>query len=409
MADFFQNGLITTLHDLQSGDAGRLEEMLVRWSEHRRLALVLPITASDLRAEPFGRIVKELEGVEFLHEIVVLLNKAPAVQDYVDCLRAVEPLGATAHVVWADGPRVTAVLDELRAGGISPGEPGKGRAVWTAYGYLLADPTIEAYALHDCDITTYTRELLVRLCWPVAHPTLDFRFVKAYYARFGDRLHGRAARLLVTPFVRAVTQCLGPDRFLSYLDSFRYPLSGEFSIMADLAAVNRVPADWGLEVGTLAEVYRNVSLKRVCQVDICPRYDHKHQPAALDDPHQGLLRMGSDIITSLLRTITAMGTTLHREHYVSIRAAYLRNAQDAIAQYAADAEMNGLILERHAEELLAESFAGLVLDAGERLERDPRHTAEIPNWARVLSAFPEVPAQLRAAVRADLHEHRPAR
>ena len=42
--------------------------------------------------------------------------------------------------------------------------------------------------------------------WPIAHPTFDFHYVKAYYARFGDQLHGRATRLLVTPLVRALSQ-----------------------------------------------------------------------------------------------------------------------------------------------------------------------------------------------------------
>jgi glucosyl-3-phosphoglycerate synthase len=33
--------------------------------------------------------------------------------------------------------------------------------------------------LHDCDIVTYNRELLARLCYPVANPNLDYEFVKA--------------------------------------------------------------------------------------------------------------------------------------------------------------------------------------------------------------------------------------
>jgi len=117
------------------------------------------------------------------------------------------------------------------------------------------------------------------------------------------------------------------------------------------------------------------------------------------------MKMGTDIITSLFRTLTAMGTTLHHENYVTIRAAYLRNAQDAIQQYAADAEMNSLRLDRHAEELIAESFARLIVAAGESVTKDPTGAGEIPNWARVQSAFPDVPAKLRAAARADAVEH----
>jgi glucosyl-3-phosphoglycerate synthase len=146
--------------------------------------------------------------------------------------------------------------------------------------------------------------------------------------------------LLVTPLLRALISCLGSDRFLLYLNSFRYPLSGEFAITADLARSNHIPGDWGLEVGTLAEVFRNISIKRVCQVDICPQYEHKHQAPSLDDPAKGLLKMATDILISVFRTLAAMGTTLHVEHFTAIRSAYLRNAQDAIRQYAADAIMN---------------------------------------------------------------------
>jgi glucosyl-3-phosphoglycerate synthase len=38
--------------------------------------------------------------------------------------------------------------------------------------------------------------------------------------------------------------------------------------------VNRIPGDWGLEVGTLAEIYRNVVPGRVCQADLSDNYEH---------------------------------------------------------------------------------------------------------------------------------------
>lgn len=68
-----------------------------------------------------------------------------------------------------------------------------------------------------------------------------------------------------TPLLRALEKVLGPYPFLTYLDSFRYPLAGEFSMIADLARVNRIPGDWGLEVGVLAEIYGNCTVSRICQ------------------------------------------------------------------------------------------------------------------------------------------------
>ena len=55
------------------------------------------------------------------------------------------------------------------------------------------------------------------------------------------------------PLVRAMQTIFGYSPFLRYMDSFRYPLAGEFAMQADLARVNRIPSDWGLEGGVLAE------------------------------------------------------------------------------------------------------------------------------------------------------------
>ena len=113
-----------------------------------------------------------------------------------------------------------------------------------AFGYLLAGEC-EVIALHDCDIVSYDRELLARLCYPVANPNLGFEFCKGYYARVTERMHGRVTRLFVTPLLRAM-QSLAPGApFLRFLDSFRYPLAGEFAMRANLARMNRIPGGLG--------------------------------------------------------------------------------------------------------------------------------------------------------------------
>ena len=265
----------------------------------------------------------------------------------------------------------------------------------------MADPSLKAYMLHDCDIVTYSRELLARLCLPMAHRSLDFEFCKAFYARRTNQLHGRTVRLLVWPLLRSLMTILGPDPFLTYLSSFRYPLSGEFAVSAGLARSNRIPSDWGLEVGTLAEVFRNTSTKRVCQVDITSEYEHKHQDLSLEDPSKGLMRMATDILTSMFRTLASRGTVLSEGHFVSLRSAFLRAAQDAIRQYHADALINGLQFDRHAEEIAVEGFAEQIMAAGTAFREDPAGGESIPNWTRVLAAFPDFPERLREAVAAD--------
>jgi glucosyl-3-phosphoglycerate synthase len=335
---------------------------------------------------------------------VLVFVLAAEVEDFRETLNKARPLGDRARVLWTDGPRVQGLYQQLNDAGLGVTTPGKGRSVWTAFGYLLADPRLEIFALHDCDIVSYDRELLARLCLPLVHPSLDFEFCKAYYARVTDRMHGRVVRLLVSPLLNALISLLGHDRFLVYLESFRYPLSGEFAVTSNLAKSNRIPSDWGLEVGTLAEVYRNTSLKRICQVDVCRQYEHKHQALSLDDPSKGLMKMAVDILTSIFRTLASMGTVLGPGHFTTLRSAYLRSAQDAIRHYHADAMMNGLQFDRHDEEQAVEGFARQIALAGELFQREPAGGEAIPNWVRVLSAFPDFPQQLRQAAEDDRQE-----
>ena len=90
------------------------------------------------------------------------------------------------------------------------GLQGKGRGCWTAFGYVLARNHSQVIALHDCGITSYNREYLARLCYPIANPNLGYEFCKGYYSRVTDRLHGRVTRLFITPMIRSLQQLVGP-------------------------------------------------------------------------------------------------------------------------------------------------------------------------------------------------------
>ncbi len=404
MADFVQHGMITTLHDLGTADPLEVEALVNESTRQYKIGLVLPVTAADMRATPFANIIQQLKSVNYIDHIVVVLGVAPNVEDYHETRAMIAALGDKAQVLWTNGPRVSGLYRSLIDAGLNLSMPGKGRSVWTAFGYLLADPRLKAFVLHDCDIVSYDPTMLARLCLPLAHPGLDFEFCKAYYARTTDRMHGRVVRLLVQPLLKALISVLGYNRFLVYLDSFRYPLAGEFGVTSNLARSNRIPGDWGLEVGTLAEVYRNTSIKRVCQVDLCRQYEHKHQSLSLDDPSKGLMKMATDILTTIFRTLASMGTVLQAEQFVTLQSAFLRVAQDSVRQYHADSILNGLLYDRHEEEKAIEGFAQRIVVAGDMFQQNPRGGEAIPNWARVLTAFPDFPNRLRQAVEADANE-----
>ena len=404
MPDFAQTGLVTTLHDLRTGDLESVETLLREITHDYKLGLVLPVTGADMRAEPFTKIVEELVEADYVKTIAVALGLAPTLDDYREACEKVAPLGDQAKVVWTDGPRFHAIYDKLVEAGFNLAVQGKGRGAWTAFGFLMADPELKAFVLHDCDIVDYDRTILTRLCLPMAHPSLDFDFCKAYYARATDRMHGRVVRLLVAPFLQALMMIHGNDPFLTYLSSFRYPLSGEFAVTAGLARSNRIPCDWGLEIGTLAEVFRNTSIKRVCQVDLCRLYEHKHQDLSAENPELGLMKMAKDILTTIFRTQTSRGMVLNEGHFVTLRSAYLRAAQDAIRQYHADALINVLHYDRNSEEKAIEAFADRITEAGREFYSNPAGAEAIPNWARVLAAFPNLPHEMRDAVAADTAE-----
>jgi glucosyl-3-phosphoglycerate synthase len=395
MPDFYQHDLVTAIHDLRTGQQSRLEDMVRDAAKDNKIGLVLPVTASDMRAEPFDVIVKELADADYIDTICVSLGVAPDRKDYDETVAKIAPLGDRAKVLWTDGPEVQSIYGDLIDEGIEVSIPGKGRSVWTAFGYLLADPRIDTFVLHDCDIVDYDRLLLTRLCLPMVHPALDFEFCKAYYARVTDRMHGRVVRLLVNPLVRALRMMYPKSEFVRFLASFRYPLSGEFSLTRNLARTNRIPSDWGLEVGTLAEVYRNTALKRVCQTDLCRLYEHKHQALSLQEKNTGLIRMANDIITTIYRTLASQGVIMSSDSFITLRANYLRTAQNCIRQYAADALVNDLHYDRHSEETTIDAFAGCVTSAAEIYRNDPSGAGAIPNWTRVRAAFPDLTRKLR--------------
>lgn len=400
MGDFFQNGVITTFQSLGPRDDERLEAELASFAATRALALVLPCLYSELQGPALPRIVDELARVRYVDRIVVSLGSADESQ-FRDAVRFFSRLPQTVRILWNDGPRLERLKGAMREHNLFLGEPGKGLAAWMAYGYVLSDPDLRIIALHDCDIVTYDRILLHRLVYPILNPLLDYEFCKGYYARVSGRLYGRATRIFVTPLVRALQKILGHTDYLAYLDSFRYPLSGEFCMNADVARINRIPSDWGLEVGTLSEVFRNYANRRICQVDLGIDYEHKHQEAGEGDPGKGLMRMAREIARAMFHAVASEGAQLSTSFFRTLRAAYLRCAQDAIRQFADLSAMNGLPYDRHAEDVLAEQFVRMLETAGEEFLANPFGSPQIPNWNRVSSAMPDVFDRIRTEVDAD--------
>lgn len=402
MSDFYQVGVVTTIHNLGTPESlERLEAELVVHGRTRPTALLLPALFTEFEGPALPKIITELARVPYLTRIVVSLDRADRSQ-FDTARRAFEAVPTPVTVVWHDGPRLQALYREIKANSLPIGEQGKGRSCWMTYGSILGEGDCDVVALHDSDILTYDRSMLARLCYPVTNPTLGYAFAKGFYPRVGaNRMHGRVTRLLMTPLIRSLTKIVGQQPLLAYMDSFRYVLAGEFAMDIDLVRAVRIPGDWGLEVGMLGEVYRNTSLRRICQVGIAERYDHKHQSVSNENPNAGLMKMTVDICKSLFRQLAAEGVELSSGTFRTLQATYVRTAEDTLLRFHHDAMLNGLDFDRHAEESAVEAFADALQLASKQFLYDPLGVPLIPNWNRVVAAMPTIFDDLRDAVRAD--------
>ena len=400
MADFHQTGIITTLHRLGKSSLESLEAELTTFAPSFPIALVLPSLFSEVEGPALPKIVDELKGVTYINEVVVSLDRADREQ-FRRAQQFFSVLPYRVTVIWNDGPRMQDLLKLLVKNEIEIGQSGKGRSCWMAYGYILAKGEAQVIAQHDCDILTYNRELLARLCYPTVAPALRYEYCKGYYARVTDRLHGRVTRLFLTPLVEALQKLLGRQPLLTFLANFRYPLSGEFAMVVDLARNNRVPGDWGLEVGTLAEIYRNCSLRRICQSELCETYNHKHQVLSADDSRKGLMKMSTDIAKSLFQNLAIEGVVLNEAMFKTLVVTYLRMGQDTIRKYEDDAAINNLYFDLHEERLAVEAFTKAIQIAGQEFMVNPIGVPLISNWVRPTAAIPHFFDMLLEAVESD--------
>ena len=398
MSDFHQSGPVTALPRLLARPIEELEAQLRIHARRFPVALVIPMLPSEMDRPALGGILAELKQVDYLDTLVISLNRATA-WDYARARTLFSGYPGRKVILWNEAPAVEGFVAQMAAAGLDTGEPGKGRACWLAMGLVLAEERAEYLAFQDADVVNFSREMLARLVLPAIDPTIDFDFVKGYYARVSDRLHGRVTRLMLSPLLAAFTRLMGQDPYVRYVASFRYALSGEFAVKCDLAQRMRLAGDWGLEIVTLFEALRHRAASRVCQVELAERYDHKHQELSAHDASQGLHRIAKDVVKHLLRTLAAAGVNLPAGLLTSLLAAYQREAEDAVSDSHAVATVNGLAFDRHDEERNVQLFTTALRASIEEFLLDPLGTPLMPNWVRVWSGVPDAGQRLIEAVR----------
>lgn len=381
---------IANIHDF-SLDFNLMADRLSTLKKTYPSGLIIPIIGSDIQSPGLSKMVEEINQCCYLTKVIIALS-ADNFNDYNEALRLSRRFKMPCQVAWCNKPEVLSVLKELKHKGLDVTPLiGKGKDVWIAIGIASLD--LFAFALHDADIVSYDRILPTKLLYPIIEPRLDFFFSKGYYARIdlqNKKIYGRIYRQFISPILEVLQEKLRYSKFLTYLQSFSYPLSGEIAIYSDLATNVRVPNDWGFELGLLAEVYRNSAYHRICEVDLGV-YDHRHKQVSADS----LLKTAEDSFVTLLRTLTEMENIEVSEPFlISLQVAYRRLAQDKIRQYHADAMCNDLNFNRHEEEVNVDLLCDIILSGGRKYLQKPI-SAQLPDWLRAVAAMPDIRERLR--------------
>ncbi len=381
---------IANIHDFFL-EFDALSNQLAGYKDKLPSGLIIPIYGNDINSPGIPKIIEEINQCSYLSKIFIALSvKDP--NDYEEAMRLSRKFKTPCEVIWCNKPEVQDVLEELKGKGLDVTSlSGKGKDVWLAIG--IASLELFAFAVHDADIVSYTKMLPTKILYPVIEPKLDFFFAKGYYARINQenrRMYGRVHRLFISPILEVLQEKLRYSKFLTYLQSYSYPLAGEIALYSDLATHLRVPADWGLELGLLSEVYRNASYGRICEVDL-GFYDHRHKTI---DP-EGLLRTAEDSFVTLLRTLTETeNINVSHSFLTSLQVSYRRLAQDKIRQFHADATCNMLDFDRHEEETNVDQLCSVIASGGRKYLENPIR-AQLPDWLRTMAAMHDIREKLR--------------
>jgi glucosyl-3-phosphoglycerate synthase len=375
MSDFFQHGMISTLHRLADGP---LRDQAKEGYEAQDTVLVLPCHYSEIGSESLHRIIAQLNKADFLSEVIVSMNGFEE-KDINEVTRFWQNLEIPRVVLWNDDP---GVLDQFDAAKIQ-WSSGKGLNVWLAFGWVGTNRYCKTIVIHDCDIQNYDLDLPLTLAMPTG--ALGYAYSKGYYSRVRDALYGRVTRLFMIPLVRSLTRVLGHMPMLDFIDSFRYPLSGECSLTRETALNLSVESDWGLEIGWLCELHRLVDPSQVCQVDLAILYDHKHQLLDTNRPQTGLLRMVSEIARSLLTNLEREGAQLDTKMLGAVQQAYRSASTDFVRRYRDVARLNCLAFDESREAEAIEAFASAFENQCSEFLGGSR-SKSLPPWRQLLAS-----------------------
>ena len=182
----------------------------------------------------------------------------------------------TARIARQAGARVVSQSDLLPD--LGPVH-GKGDAMWRALSIL----TMDVVVFLDADIAGFDERFATGLLGPLLENDADF--VKAFYRRpLGDDPvgGGRVNHLMARPALKT---------FFPELQAIRQPLAGEIAAKRDV--LERIPfaTGYGVEIAMLIDVYREIGLERMAQVDLDEMINDHQSLQALNPMAETVLRV----------------------------------------------------------------------------------------------------------------------
>lgn len=397
MADFYQHARLPTLHHLSTPDSTAREAELVELAVKRPIALLLPALHLEMGRPALPAILRQVAEVPYISEVVLSMNgmdEAKMQEANTICRDWLG--GKKMTLLWNDGPAIQAVNQQLSEAGA---QGGKGANIWMGIAYLKAAGHRGIVISHDTDILNYSPSLLAKLGYPIAHPRLGYRFAKGYYSRVADRLYGRVTRLLIFPLIQAFQEVLGATPLLEHLESFRYPLSGEFSGDCDTLASFSIPSAWGLEIAMLCEVHRNLAVNEMCQVDLGFHYEHRHRQLEAGMLEHGLVTAAADVARCLTYQVLRDSQERAAESLLKlVLERYRSRSLEWMDRYEHVALLNGLHYDRSEEALAVAAFTEALQDLTKSIATEGLHAPQVrPSPAAALQKIPELGRQIQEA------------
>ena len=158
MADFQQQGPITTLHRLVDSDGAEVSRFFDQRDVGKRVALILPCLISEFDGPALPRMVEQLGELDWLGRVIVGVDGADS-NSFEAARTLITQLPQATTTVWNDDDAMKAFDQKL---GIAAGS-GKGRNLWRCVGVAAGFEEVDTIVVHDADISTYESSFVARL------------------------------------------------------------------------------------------------------------------------------------------------------------------------------------------------------------------------------------------------------